>query len=88
MLTDAACAMIPETLFHGAGTICATGNGEAGRLEVSCPCATTLGATIVSHFVNCLTGPSAGKASRCVCPDADSDNDVDLYDYAAFQRGS
>jgi hypothetical protein len=40
------------------------------------------------YLAGCLTGPQAGTAELCTCDvfDSDGDADVDLKDYAEFQR--
>ena len=37
-------------------------------------------------FVACLTGPEVVADLSCACPDDDVDGDVDLADFARFQR--
>ena len=38
-------------------------------------------------LAGCLTGPTGSAAGGCTCLlDTDQDGDIDLYDYAAFQR--
>ena len=38
------------------------------------------------QFAGCLTGPALGAEPSCACPDDDADGDVDLADFARFQR--
>lgn len=44
----------------------------------------TLG--VGEQFVDCISGPSEGVRSGCVKYDSDRDDDIDLYDYAYFQK--
>ncbi|MHC4697193.1 MAG: SBBP repeat-containing protein [Planctomycetota bacterium] len=37
-------------------------------------------------FEGCLTGPGGVADPGCACPDDDVDGDVDLADFARFQR--
>ncbi len=37
-------------------------------------------------FIGCVTGPDGGLPGFCGCVDADDDGDVDLRDFAYFQR--
>ena len=37
-------------------------------------------------FADCLTGPESEADPACACPDDDADSDVDLADFARFQR--
>ncbi len=37
-------------------------------------------------FADCLTGPEGVADPGCACPDDDADEDVDLFDFARFQR--
>ena len=37
-------------------------------------------------FARCLTGPEVVADPSCACPDDDADGDVDLFDFARFQR--
>ncbi len=39
-----------------------------------------------ASFMECVTGPDGGLLSGCDCADTDSDGDVDLKDFAEFQR--
>ncbi|MGD2110281.1 MAG: NHL repeat-containing protein [Phycisphaerae bacterium] len=39
-----------------------------------------------SDFASCTTGPEGVSDSGCSCPDDDADEDVDLFDFARFQR--
>jgi hypothetical protein len=41
----------------------------------------------VEIAINCLTGPDIVAEPSCGSPDLDGDQDVDLRDFAAFQRG-
>jgi hypothetical protein len=37
-------------------------------------------------FAECLTGPEVVADPSCACPDDDPDRNVDLADFARFQR--
>ncbi len=39
-----------------------------------------------AELVACMTVPGTAAADDCICPDADTDEDVDLADFAALQR--
>jgi hypothetical protein len=42
----------------------------------------------VAIFNGCLSGPEGGTGPGCLCVDLDSDGDVDLADFAAFQSAA
>jgi hypothetical protein len=37
-------------------------------------------------LTGCLTGPDGGQSANCACTDLDADGDIDLADFADFQR--
>lgn len=50
------------------------------------PCSAGWGLEDFAEFALCMTGPAEQSGSGCGIFDADADNDVDLLDFAEFQR--
>ncbi len=50
------------------------------------PCPTAPGLEEFADFASCLAGPGAEKDEGCEQFDRDSDNDLDMFDFAGFQR--
>ena len=70
------CALLPVSTF--ANTTCTDFGDRNGDCRVD----------LIDHaaLVDCMTGPGVIADPRCVCFDADSDDDVDLADFRSFQQ--
>ena len=79
-----------ETCVNGqcvsSGNPCSAPRQVCNEAARRCDCDNAVvGNADVEPFSACVVGPAAPRLAECVCSDRDSDNDVDLADFALFQ---
>ena len=73
--------------FLDFGEVCDDGGTDAcAPCNADCTSAVSLDLNEYRNFAGCLLGPGGGLGVACDCFDTDADGDVDLRDFAAFQR--